>query len=195
MFPQGPSRLGAVWLPWFVRLMAARLWFGCCPASKGCGVIYISLFPDPHHQLISNPHHHRLGTPGCWVLTNSSSCSLKSKFRRLILHTRASRIFYPTQGLPGDSTTYKGIQGVYRKDRQCRSSPAANINHKSGKRVSRLRLPRIPMQMAVDPHLLRVSIRPRSTTRQEELEAEEQEEQVSMTCSRIRSWRGGCLTA
>jgi len=196
MFPQGPSGLGAVWLPWFVRLMAfdgGTALVRLLPGIQGVrGNIYFRVLisrssSSVHLQSSSS------SSWDSWLLGSYQFPPLLTKIQVQEVDT-ASRIFYPTQGLPGDSTTHKGIQGVYWKDRQCRSSPAANINRKSGKRVSRLRLPRMPIQMAVDPHLLRVSIRPRSTTtHQEELEAEEQEEQVSMTYSRIRSWRGGCL--
>jgi hypothetical protein len=96
-----PNGLGAVW---FVRLMA----FDGGSACKGCGVIYISLFPYCPILISSSPiiiFILRPGTPACWVLPKSSPCSLKSKFKRVIqghpAESTAPRRFYHTQGYPG----------------------------------------------------------------------------------------------
>jgi hypothetical protein len=61
---------GAVWLPWFARLMpltAARLWSGCCPVIQGVrGNIYflISLCPI---FISSSPIHIQSSSSRLWV--------------------------------------------------------------------------------------------------------------------------------
>ena len=116
MFPQGPSGLGAVWLPWFVRLMAfdgGTALVRLLPGIQGVrGNIYFRVLisrssSSAHLQSSSS------SSWDSWLLGSYQFPPLLTKiqfqevdtahkgFQDILPHTRASRRFYHTQGYPG----------------------------------------------------------------------------------------------